>query len=249
VKLISQDIFIDQEWLHELPKSAFESGRATAKDKYKLSVGDRPLARNLKTLYLKKEATLPPEIASLRGETYLITHAVGIVAKEAPNDIAVLGYSATLQDVGSTVELLPNTSFREYLSMSGKFEAAITADGHARIPSSVTKLLETTESLGGGGEIKLAGDTKVVGKVSISIKTPKIQAVGVASSTATWQLAKDDQPLVGDQLLVQMLVVPQGTKKVRFAIQAFAEIHAGVFLYRAETLKTKPLQVEVELGD
>jgi hypothetical protein len=249
-KLIPANTRITQSWLVEDANvEAFAPG-GDIQEKlladFPLSVGDRPFARSVRKLYKARKQELPPEIASLKGETYLITHAIGLTAKHSANKVEMVGYSAHFDDPGSTIELFPNTQFKEFFAASTKFQAGISADGYAKLPDQIGALAKEVVNLGAGAELQVGAEAKVVGKLTLTVKTPKIQAVGNASSRVSWQLHKDENPLVGDQVLVQTIVVPKGQEKLTFKMQAFAVISPGLFR-RPVRVETEELTVRVDL--
>ena len=250
INLTPQKATVAEPWLIEGPGLAvFAPGEDPVQkllSDYTLQLGNRPYVRSVRKLYelLKKE--LPPEIAALKGETYLVTHAVGLIAKTGPNKIDTVGYTASFEGHGSTIDLFPNTRFKEYFSVRTTFEAGVSADGYAKLPDQVGALAKEIINLGAGAELQLSTETQMVGKLSLTIKSPKVQAVGRASSTVSWQFDKDDKPLVGDQVLVQTIVVPKGQETIDLKMQAFAMIDPGIF-HRPVKVETETITAEVEL--
>ena len=57
----------------------------------------------------------------------------------------------------------------------------------------------------------------------------EIQTVGQASSEVQWQFRRANEPLVGDQVLLQTVVFPKDRKKVHLEMQATAVIDPSVF--------------------
>jgi len=246
LSLTTPKLQLADPWTIESPGPGLESARADPREGIALRVGDRPFARSIARLYELRGEKMPPDLAALPGDTYLITHAVGLVAETGANRIDRIGYTATFQDAGSTIELFPNTRFKEYFSANVGFEAGVGADGYAKMPTLVGTLGSGMVELGAGAELKLSTKAGMLGKLSLSIKSPKIQAVGIASSSVSWQIDKDNDPLVGDQVLVQTLLVPTGTKKITFRVQAYAMVDPGLFA-RAVRLQTEPLDVGATL--
>jgi hypothetical protein len=155
------------------------------KKDYRLSVGDRPVPRSMKKLYELYNKPLPPDIASLNGDVYLIVHAVGLLAEKKAGATSILGYQASFADRGSTIELYPSTQFKELLSVELGFSAGVKANGHAEAPNLVANLGKEILDLGVGGKMEISTDAKVLGKLSLSVKTPTIQSVGHSSSAVS----------------------------------------------------------------
>jgi hypothetical protein len=250
ISISTEPVKLSQPWLLEdIEVEFFGKGnevRDILKKTFDLRIGDRPFSRSVRKLYRAGNRQLPPDIAALKGETYLITHAIGMAAQSKAGNVDILGYKAWFEDPGSTVELFPNTRFKEYISADLKFKAGVAADGYAKTPEILTNLAKEIINLGAGAELQLGTQASVVGNLSLSLKTPVIQAVGHASSTVTWQFDKDNQPLVGDQVMVQTIVVPKGQGKITYKIQGYAVIDPGIFR-RAIRVETEVLTAEVEL--
>src|SRR5215472_10337767 len=224
---------VAQRWMFEDAEvPAFGRGEdllRSIESDYVLRIGDRPIARSIRALYGLRKKRLPAEIDVLKGETYLISHAVGVAAARGAGRVRTLGYSASFAGEGSTVELFPNTSFRETLASQLTFSAIISADGSARVPEQLTRMAQQVLPIGLGAELALSAEGTTVGRLGLSVKTPRVQAVGQASSRCVWQFDKDQQPLVGDQAMLQTVVLPRGEDTIAFTIQAFAVIDPGVF--------------------
>lgn len=216
--------------------------------RYHLSLGNRPFARSVRAFYAANDRQLPPEFASLPGEVYLITHAVGIVADAHAERVRRVSYEASFEGSGSTVDLCPSTRFREWFGADLTFKAGIAANGEAGLPTIAGQLSGTVISLGVGAEVELAASAEALGQLRFSVKTPKVQAVGQAATAVTWQLDKDEKPLVGDQALVQTVVVPRGQETLSFQLQAEAMVNRNMFGWPVP-LATEPITVEVDLQD
>lgn len=245
---------VSNVWLSE-GVAAYESDEELL-SAYKLRVGDRPFARSIRALYEKNKRKLPPDVAALRGETYIVTHGVGLFASKKANAVVTLGFSAQFSGPGATVDLFPRSSFKEYLAARGKFEAGIAADGSAKLPEGLGALSSETLNIGADASIQVGVEASVVGKVSLSIVSPKIQAVGTGASRVEWQFERDEHPLVGDQVMLQTIVVPKGQATLEYTVQGYAVIRTGpldklnevLFAQRPRRLETKPQHVSVDLA-
>jgi hypothetical protein len=240
-----------QPWLLSDAERAHYGPEAARPDEvagnYRLQVGDRPFVRNLRELYTLSGRAMPPELAVLKGDVYLVAHAVGLIAQAGANNVRILGYQASFTDRGATVELLPNTLFKEWFKANLTFQAGLTVDGHAKLPEEVGAMAQQLPAidLGLGAKLELGTQAKVVGKLQFSIKSPKIQTVGHASSSVNWQFHRDENPLVGDQVLIQTLLVPAGQESVTFKIQGYAVVGYG--WWSAGRIETSPITALVEL--
>jgi hypothetical protein len=251
VEALPHDFELSEPWmLEDLAVEAFGADDPVAmfKGEIELRLGNRPVARSVRSLFELAEKKLPPEIAALKGETYLIAHAIGVAAKKGAGRVDSVQLRASFAGAGTTIDLVPNTAFKEFVKAGLKFEAGLGADGYAKVPTVGVPDLGQLVTLGAGAELKLSAEASVVGNLSVSLATPKIQAVGRSSTIASWQIDKQDQPLVGDQVLVQTVTVPKGQESIGFTLQAIATIDPGFFALRKVPIQTKPTEVTVELG-
>lgn len=191
-----------------------------------ISVGDRPVCRNLRRMYELGGRKVPSEIEVFDlYDIWLITHAVGIIKREGSTaKVKSIGYQADFADADNvfTIDLLPRTKFVSKLSLSSQTEVALGLEGHAQVPEAVTMLLEQVEYLGGDASIRLSSDNRIVGRLSFSVMSPTIQAVGMGSSRCEWIFEEDETPLLGDQLMIQTILVPAGTPAIKFAARGSA---------------------------
>ena len=222
--------------------------RADIEKAIQLRVGNRPFARSMTKLFKAQGKKLPADLAALAGECYLIVHSVGIVAERYDDMIRTIGYQAEFDGQGNTIELLPATKFHKWISGGNKFEAGLAVDGHAKTPSIDTELTGAPISLGGKAELRVSNKADLVGNISMALQTAVIQAVGQSSSVVTWQLDQDDKLMVGDQTLLQTVMVPSSRKNMSFKLSAFAVVDAGWFR-RAVRLNTPNVSADVVLAE
>jgi hypothetical protein len=199
-------------------------------------LSDRPLPKNLCKLYAKSHAALAAELAVF--DTYdlwLIPHSVGVLRKFGSAQVTALGYEADFHDAEQvyTLDMLPQTRFTTIIGGSIRLEADLGLEGHAELPEPARKLLDSLESLGGDARLKFSSDAKLLGRISFSLLSPAIQSVGVGKHRIVWQLDLDSQPLLGDQILLQTVAVPAGTKQLQFQAKAYALIKSHAFSFPA----------------
>ena len=196
-----------------------------------ISLGDRPVCKNLRNLYELSNREVPPEIEVFDlYDIWLITHTIGIIKREnSTAKVKSIGYQADFTDARQvfTIDLLPRTKFVSTIEIGSKTEVALGLEGHAQIPEAIKMLLEQVEYIGGDASIKLSSDNKIVGNLSFSILTPVIQAVGMGASRCEWIFEEDKEPLLGDQMMIQTILVPKGTPSITFKARGYAFVKAG----------------------
>lgn len=227
--------------LHESPFgnlsiSPYEEGRdfgtgiISIKD-LEISLGDRPVCKNLRKLYELSKREIPSEIAVFDlYDIWLVTHAVGIIKREnSTAKVQSIGYQADFTNAEEvfTIDLLPRTKFVTTVDFNTRTEVALGIEGHAQVPEAVKMLLEQVEYIGGDASIKLASDNKIIGNLSFSVMTPVIQAVGMGASRCEWIFERDKEPLLGDQIMIQTILVPKGTTSITFKARGYAFVKAS----------------------
>lgn len=244
---------LGDEWLLEGGEAVFSVDASALADTYQLRAGDRPYARSLRTLFELRGVKYPPELAVLPGEVYAIVHAVGMFVPQGRlNRIDAIGYRARFNDPGATTDLLPASKFRKWASLGvdGRVNVGVSADGSIKAPAEMTSLLTSVAPipLSAEAELRVGGGATMVGNLSLKLRmqTLEIQAVGQASSEVKWQFHRADEPLVGDQVMVQTVVVPSKQTTLGFEIHATATIDPGVF-HRPVRLDGPSIRVTVEL--
>lgn len=215
-----------------------DEGSISVKDLH-IRLGDRPVARNLRKLYEKAGKELPADIAVFdRYKIWLLTHSIGAINIKGSSypKILSLGYEANFEDAEYvyTIEILPRTKFVTTFSAESRIEVALGLEGHAQVPEAVTQLLEQIEYVGADAQIKLAADNKMVGQLSFSIMTPTIQAIGIGASQCQWVFEVEDKPLLGDQVMIQTILVPKNTKQISYNVRGYALIKSAFVSFPAK---------------
>lgn len=190
-------------------------------------LGTRPLARNIQHLYELGHDGLPQERALY--DTYdlwIITHTVGVIRRRGRAEVRLLGYEARFDDEDTlyTVELLPQSQFVTRAGASVGVHVDLGAEGHAQVPDAVRNLLDSVEFLGADARISLSSDFQILGRISLSAISPIVQAVGKGSSRCEWCITADEEPLFGDQTLLQVVLVPKAMDRLTFRARAYAAI-------------------------
>lgn len=236
----------------EAEKSPFETRGEVAVFDIRLRLGNMPIVKNLYRLFKLKQEKMPADLQVLyqQKDLYSVVHAISTVSKGAK--ISELIYDAEIVGLSDaqTIELIPNTRFHELLSANASGEIALSASGHAsaEVPKELSELATyTSVDFGGGMQLKTAVDGGLSGKFSFSVKYPVVQSMGISSNKCTWILNPDNEkPLNGDQLLVQIIAVPRGTKQLMYRIQGEITADKG-FFWKEKTQKTDPMIITVNL--
>ena len=250
IKFKDQDLYFTQD--EKLEKGVFDTDlpEAVAEPEVqgvKIRLGNAPIVHNLKRLMELSNHKLPPEIEIQfeNRDIYTITHAIGVARIKGHTKIRELQYNAEVIGLegAQTIDLLPSTKFETAFRVNAGLEGAIKAGGSftASIPEELKKALSgKCMSLGGDLELELSTNSQFVGKINYCIKLPVVQSIGISSNKCTWILNPDENPLLGDQLMVQTLAVPSGTSELTYHIKGLIKVKKGLFdIETKETLIQK----------
>jgi hypothetical protein len=201
----------------------------------KIRLGDRPIARDVRRLYERSHKELPPNLAIYDTfSVWIIPHALGAIYEPEANSplglqrptVLSLGYEVDFRHEESayTIDLMPQSQFVKKIEVGTEVKIDLGAEGNALLPTAQVNLMADRVSLGGGAHVQLAADAHLVGRVSFSLLTPVVQATGVSSSHCHWVLRAHEQPLLGDQMLLQTMLVPQGIRELVYKVRGYAII-------------------------
>ncbi len=218
-------------------------------------IGNRPIARNLKEILELSNKKIPPEIEVLfkKNDIYSIVHGIGAVRVEGKAKIDELQFHSKVINIKNSkiIDLIPSTRFKEVFKADVIIQGSIFASGNvsAGVPDDLLNtLLPKYLSLGGGMQIQLSSNASFIGKFNFSVKYPVITSMGIASDICSWVLNPDEEktPLLGDQLLIQIIAVPKETKELKYEVQGALKVDRGI-LHFQQTKETKKHEIAVEL--
>lgn len=215
-------------------------------------LGNEPIVKDLKKLYEYSAKTIPPDLQVLfqKKDIYLIVHSISAIRLSGSAKVDELQYIAEIIEKGmQTIDLLPNTSFNDFATINWGFEGSLSGSGNfsATLTDALTQsLLQDEITLGGDMKIQLSTNAGFVGKFTYSLKFPVIQSAGIASNFCNWILNPQDNPLLGDQLLIQTVAVPKGTEKITYKTKGVCKADRGIF-WKQQIMETAEYRVEIKL--
>jgi hypothetical protein len=255
--------FYEDEFFFQVPKEqekgVFDLDSSISEKEPELQgirvrLANNPIVYNLKKLMELAGKELTPEL-QLQFQTndiYLITHAIGVIRISGKTKVVELQYNAEIINIenAKTIDLFPKTRFVDRFKIESGLSGSVKAAGNfsAEIPEELKNSLSGTNlTLGGDMELELSTNTKFVGKVNYSIQLPVVQSSGVASNHCTWILKPDENPLLGDQLLVQTVSVPKGTDTLIYSIKGLVKVSKG-WIHQIEQKETTTQNIYVKLN-
>lgn len=211
------------------------------RDNIEVRIGRRPFVRSLRALYESSGREIPPGMEIFKAyKLWLLTHSVSVVREPGRRDIRRLGYEVAFPDEPrvTVVELFPQSRFVKKLGAELEsrfvFEAGVELNGRVAPPEAVTELLNQVHPLSFGGkagakaEIVTKGD--LVGRLSFTVMTPIIEAVGVGDDYSQWVFTRDTKPLVGDHIMMQVILVSNALRELQFRARVSATTTTFSFL-------------------
>ena len=199
---------------------------------FRFRIGDRPIARDIRRLYELADRKVPEDLEVFHGnDIWAITYAVSVLGGANFKSVRELGFRMRYPEKPrvTVLEVMPQTKFVKKLGGSFTSEADLDIWGQASVPSELTQLLEVFEHLGFGGKLKLSTKVNVVGRLSFSVVTPVIVATGVGDSGSEWAFQRDEIPLVGDHIMVQIIHTPRFQEKLKFKAQVYTTVVTSYF--------------------
>lgn len=226
------------------------------KNNIAVRIGQRPITRSLRELYEKAGKELPPDLQLFNSfRLWMITHVVSVVKERGMRDISSLSYEVQFpaEPKVTTVQVLPQTRFIKKIgagiNTDWVVDVGIGLNGQIAPPAVLTELLEQSDFISFDGEAKAKIDISnrlhLVGNLSFSVVTPLIAAVGVGDDYCRWDFTKDDVPLIGDHLMVQILLVPKHESELSFQARVSATI--SVFDFLPDTRRSRWIDLRAHL--
>jgi hypothetical protein len=165
-----------------------------------------------------------------------------ILAALGPNVPVLLSHSITAFPVGAgklprvwgirygsqlfgidarTVSVQPTTELLNVLTVGAEAELAVGLAGELSVPDAVGAAIETVPGVA-LNDARVAASLNESAKLRIrfTLSVPKVIAGTEARGGARWQLYAQDRRLDGHQAMLQTLLVPKGTKRIRTEIVA-----------------------------
>jgi hypothetical protein len=216
-----------------------------------LRLGNRPLVYDLSKLQRQANKSTPHASGS-GTRALMVVHVISALRTQGKAKVEELQYSAVCSDPSDlqTTDLIPETRFNPIFKGSLNISGALDLSGQASldIPSVVTETL-LDEFVGIGDlNLQLCTASEFIGKYTFSLQTPIIQASGIGSNTCSWVIHPNEEkiPLLGDQLLIQMVSVPSSCKTLHYTISGMVKADKGLF-WRQQELRTPDYTIELTL--
>lgn len=234
-------------YLHFGSKSGPQS--EISKNGLTMRIAERPVAKNLRRLYELGHVSLPTGLNIYDAyDIWIIAHAVGVIRTDGSGLIESVGYEADFGDDEEvlTIDLLPQTRFQTALETTLEVQADVGAEGHVDVPEPAREMLDQAYPIGGDAHIRLSTAAGTVGRVTLPVMTPRVQAIGKMGSRCQWQFETGSEPVLGDQVMLQTMLVPIGTRSISYRVRGRVLLRADWVSF-AVPRRTKWIDVTCQL--
>lgn len=211
-----------------------------------------PLAYDLRRLAVALGQAPDPKLDALLGPKVpvLLHHLVTPFAEvgNAPGGVWGFGYELEpLKLAGRTVSVAPGDERLVIGSVRQEVQLGLGLNGVLSVPSAKLDLAQNQPLLELPG-VRVQASTSQELKLSLSMKLTlqKIVGAGFGAGGAKWDLYRQDEPLSVPHVLLQTLVVPEGTQRFRARVRLWAK-KAGWFGTRFRALLWRYPEQEVEI--
>lgn len=216
-----------------------------------LRLGNRPLVYDLSKLQRQADKARPYTPAP-GTRAFMVVHAISALRTQGRAKVEELQYSAVCSDPSDvqTTNLIPQTRFNQVVKGSLNISGALDLSGQASldVPSVVTETL-LNEFVGIGDlKLQLCTAAEFIGKFTLSLYAPVIQSGGIGSNRCDWVIHPNEEktPLLGDQLLIQVISVPSSCQTLHYTLSGSVKAGKGLFSQQQE-LRTPDYTIELTL--
>jgi hypothetical protein len=204
----------------------------------RLRIGRRPTVIRLRTLFKQLGRDVPAEFEVFREyEIWIVAHHLNLLEERGLFKIREFGcrvdYTAPC---GTIIAHFPETEFIQ--SANGEFSSSVdlSVEGQAKLPSALSS---ASLGIGGpqlelGGGVRVSQSAKAAIHLSFRVMSPKAIATGNGDHLGEWIIHRaNDQPLIGEQNFVHLLLLPNDANALNYQIQSFVTVDVlGMFPVR-----------------
>jgi hypothetical protein len=183
-----------------------------------------PRAMDLRQLWKLAKKKPDPQILAALGPNVpiLFSHSVTAfpIGAGRPPRVWGIRYGSSLFGVDArTVSLQPTTELLDILKVGAEAELEVGLGGELAVPRIVAGVVsEVPGATLNDAHVGATVEESARLRIRFTLSVPKVIAGADARGGARWQLYAQDRRLDGHQALLQTLLVPKGTRRVRVDI-------------------------------
>jgi hypothetical protein len=210
-----------------------------------------PRAMDLRRLWKLAGKKADPQILAALGPNIpvLFSHSVTAfpVAAGRPPRVWGIRYQSELFGIDArTVSLQPTTELIDIVKVGAQAELEIGLAGELGVPQAAKDALNTVPGVSlNDANVSASLDESAKLRIRFTLSVPKVIAGSEARGGARWQLYAQDTRLDGHQALLQTLLIPKGTKRVRVDIVSSVAA-AGWFGPREWRYETETFEIGLD---
>jgi hypothetical protein len=214
----------------------------------KVSVGNRPLSWRLPDLFQRGGQVIPKDLKLYqRWDVWMIAHAISVAdrgefATLLNSVVDAVGYEAEFKaSQAVTVALQPEPANVRRVGGSLQVTVDVGLDGSTSGQAAATD--GVTLPLMAGASLGFSAGAQAFGRLTFGVWTPTIVTTGICSGRAEWLFNREDAPLRNSQVMFQTVLVPAGTKSLKFKCRAYALIRSVGFIPIPSRFETSWVEV------
>ena len=216
----------------------------------------KPRAVDLRKLYklAKKpipadiEATLGPKIPVLIYHGFTPFHKPGV----RPKAVWGMGYEVSLRGLTdvNTVSVEPEDELTEKGEFKGKVDVGLAVGGKMQVKPDALKTLDKLPGFDlHKAEVNVTTDNNFSLAINLKFSALKIQSGAVGSGGAKWNIYRQEERIDVFQPLLQTILVPEGTKRLKMVVQTWIRRRGRFFgLLKGRAWMWDPLEYSVSLS-
>jgi hypothetical protein len=214
----------------------------------------KPRAIDLRDLYKRAGKDLPDDLEATLGPQVPVLLYQGVTPftrpGETPRGVWGLGYEVRLSDVdAATVALSPDTEVTRLGSLDSKVRVGISAGGALAPPEAALAVVNAIPGISlHNAELEATTSTEVALALHVEFSVVKVEAGPIGTGGARWNIYRVDQRVVGFQPLIQTILVPDKTRKLKVTVQPWVARRGMLFgLIGSRKFIPPPTDFEVSL--
>lgn len=217
-------------------------GSEEEEEKIYVQMGNRPIPINLLKIYRASHQEVPNEYTLFDAfSIWLISYGVGIQKRGGFQKVDQINFRVWFEETPRVTILgnSPDTQFIEKASGGARVRFDVGINGKMSDASNEfsTPLNDLTFPL--DANASYSSNAHIAAQFSFAVKSPKIIAIGVGSDASEWVISRDNNPLVGDHLLMHTILVPKYTEELR--MHASLSVTTSTFNFLPKTIRV-PVQ-------